>query len=149
MKKFIAVIGSMVSLAAAQASMASGTIIVGNSLPPINVSCSCEHYGSTLDGICDVWISGINTPAAQQWLNTTTVTYSWSTYGAAEMPFGYLPEQNNAYYSVPYVGPGGGLISTVRFEHLTQETDPGFPYSGIFEFGPDACGNGTVGGWGG
>lgn len=63
------------------------------------VSCSCEHFASPYDGICN----------AYPWPEIGDETYEWTSWGAAYMPWPTPPTQAFAYYDIMFQGCRGGL----------------------------------------
>jgi hypothetical protein len=78
-------------------------LLVSRQVMATTASCSCEHYGSAFDGICEARIS------PQPW----NVHYTWNTIGGAF--FVQTPDQSGvAIYDSP-VAVGGGLIVTISY----------------------------------
>lgn len=106
--------------------------------PDATVICGCEHFGSQYDGICAAYLS----PHAED-----VLTWSWTTYGNAWIP--YAPgNEGTAYYdSYGY----GGLIATAYYVKAgfyyvnTQTGERHLWWPTERSYAASQCGNGTVG----
>jgi hypothetical protein len=76
-------------------------------------TCSCEHLGSTTDGLCEAQTSPIE-PTGDE-------IFTWQPWGSAWLPFPPDPTSGFAYYQAR-IGQPGGLRVTIRFPNGTQQT---------------------------
>jgi hypothetical protein len=70
------------------------------------VSCSCEHYGTQWDGVCEV--HSFPTP-----FNGSEI-FTWRPFGSAYMTYTPLPTDDVAIYNLA-AGASGGLTFRVLY----------------------------------
>lgn len=110
--------------------------------PDLDIYCACEHYGSPLDGICEVFVDGRppNTPTFNG-----VLTYEWSAFGAAYIPSPPPPRRPFAIYQINHAGIGGGLDVQVSYS-ATVVLSSSLTHTYKFIYSPTRCLIGTVGG---
>jgi hypothetical protein len=92
--------------------LAAALLLPTTEAKAFQATCSCEHYGSQLDGICEAYPQD----------GTRSIRYEWEPFGHAYLPMPAPSFQPWMVYSVFEPVCRSGLIVTVTLQDGQQST---------------------------
>ncbi len=80
--------------------------------PPPVYTCACEHLSTQWDGLCEAYVLANEFDV---WGQSRIVSWDFSPFGQAIMPFGYNSQSGFGYYNLLVTPGNGGLNVTLSY----------------------------------